>query len=161
MRAEEQRVKSESPWAPFADKDEWELAKWLVKNVNQRATEEFLKMPGVSVSTDKNHDMRIYQVQTCRLTIASNPHTAILICAFNRNKTLVDREIKQSGLMTKDSGQQSSYGIPYESLPAPPQSTGCNPRRKTLIKIQEQKQLRFDVKMHNAGELQLSIHLFY
>jgi len=31
---EEQRVKGESPWAPFADKDEWELARWLVKNVN-------------------------------------------------------------------------------------------------------------------------------
>ena len=46
---EEQRAKGESPWAPFADKDEWELARWLVKNVNQRAAEEFLKMPGVSV----------------------------------------------------------------------------------------------------------------
>jgi len=45
---EEQRAKGESPWAPFADKDEWELARWLAKNVNQRATEEFLKMPGVS-----------------------------------------------------------------------------------------------------------------
>jgi len=45
---EEQRAKGESPWTPFADKDEWELARWLVKNANQRATEEFLKMPGVS-----------------------------------------------------------------------------------------------------------------
>ena len=45
---EEQAAKGESPWAPFADKDEWELARWLAKNVNQRATEEFLKMPGVS-----------------------------------------------------------------------------------------------------------------
>lgn len=96
-----------------------------------------------------------------KYTVMSDLHTAILIDAFNRNKTPVDREIKQSGLMTKDSGQQSSYGIPYESLPAPPQSTGGNPRRKTLVKIQEQKQLRFDVKMHNAGEWQLSIHLFY
>ena len=45
----EQTVKGESPWAPFADKDEWELVRWLVKNVNQQATEEFLKNPGVSV----------------------------------------------------------------------------------------------------------------
>jgi len=45
---EEQMEKNESPWAPFADKDEWELARWLAKNVNQRATEEFLKMSGVS-----------------------------------------------------------------------------------------------------------------
>jgi hypothetical protein len=43
-----QKEKNESPWAPFADKDEWELARWLAKNVNQRATEEFLKMSGVS-----------------------------------------------------------------------------------------------------------------
>jgi len=76
---EEQKAKGESPWAPFADKDEWELARWLVKNVNQRATEEFLKMPGVSVSTDKNRDMRTYQVQTCRLAIASNPASQVII----------------------------------------------------------------------------------
>ena len=45
---EEQKENNESPWAPFADKDEWELARWLAKNVNQSATEEFLKMSGVS-----------------------------------------------------------------------------------------------------------------
>ena len=45
---EDQKGKNESPWAPFIDKDEWELARWLAKNVNQRATEEFLKMTGVS-----------------------------------------------------------------------------------------------------------------
>lgn len=44
----DQKEKKESPWGPFADKDEWELARWLAKNVNQRATEEFLKMSGVS-----------------------------------------------------------------------------------------------------------------
>ena len=46
---EDQRAKDELPWAPFADKEEWELARWLAKNVNQRATEEFLKMSGVSI----------------------------------------------------------------------------------------------------------------
>jgi hypothetical protein len=45
---DDQKKKKESPWGPFADKDEWELARWLAKNVNQRATEEFLKMSGVS-----------------------------------------------------------------------------------------------------------------
>jgi len=38
-------------YTPFADRDEWELAQWLVKNVNQRATEEFLKLPIVSVGS--------------------------------------------------------------------------------------------------------------
>lgn len=36
------------PYAPFADRDEWELAQWLVKNANQRMTEDFLKLPIVS-----------------------------------------------------------------------------------------------------------------
>ena len=35
------------PTAPFADNDKWELARWLIKNVTQGATEEFLKMKGV------------------------------------------------------------------------------------------------------------------
>lgn len=39
------------PYTPFADRDEWELAQWLVKNANQRMTEEFLKLPIVSTST--------------------------------------------------------------------------------------------------------------
>ncbi|KAN0078167.1 hypothetical protein V8E55_010224 [Tylopilus felleus] len=32
-------------YAPFTDCEKWELAQWLIKNVNQRATEEFLKLP--------------------------------------------------------------------------------------------------------------------
>ena len=32
---EEQMFKGKAPWAPFANKDEWELARWLAKNVNQ------------------------------------------------------------------------------------------------------------------------------
>lgn len=46
---DDQKEKNESPWAPFVDQDEWELARWLAKNVNQRATDEFLKMSGVSL----------------------------------------------------------------------------------------------------------------
>jgi hypothetical protein len=33
------------PWEPFADEEEWGLARWLMKNVNQGATDEFLKLP--------------------------------------------------------------------------------------------------------------------
>lgn len=36
------------PWAPFADEEEWELVKWLMKNVGQTKTDEFLKLPIVS-----------------------------------------------------------------------------------------------------------------
>ena len=45
---EEQKERNESPWTPFADKDKWELARWLAKNFNQKAMEEFLKLSGVS-----------------------------------------------------------------------------------------------------------------
>jgi hypothetical protein len=33
---------------PFADDEEWELAKWLIKNVGHNQTETFLKLPIVS-----------------------------------------------------------------------------------------------------------------
>ena len=33
------------PWDPFTSKKEWELATWLINNVNQRATEEYLNLP--------------------------------------------------------------------------------------------------------------------
>lgn len=35
-------------YALFVDREEWELAQWLIKNANQCATEEFLKLPIVS-----------------------------------------------------------------------------------------------------------------
>ena len=44
---ERQEAMCEPPKAPFADEDEWDLARWLMKNVTQTATNEFLKMKGV------------------------------------------------------------------------------------------------------------------
>lgn len=35
-------------YAPFADREEWELAKWLISNANQCATDKFLKLLIVS-----------------------------------------------------------------------------------------------------------------
>lgn len=35
-------------WAPFDDRDDWDLAQWLAKNVTQTATDEFLKLGIVS-----------------------------------------------------------------------------------------------------------------
>ena len=37
------------PWEPFSSKKEWELATWIIRNVNQRATEQYLNLPIVSV----------------------------------------------------------------------------------------------------------------
>jgi hypothetical protein len=44
---ESQKAMCEPPMSPFLDEEEWELARWLMKNVNQTATDEFLKMKGV------------------------------------------------------------------------------------------------------------------
>src|ERR1700676_2134783 len=44
---EDQQNKGQSPWAPFADQEDWELARWLARNATQTATQEFLKMKGV------------------------------------------------------------------------------------------------------------------
>jgi len=46
-----QEVTGGGPYAPFTDHKEWALAQWLIKNVNQQATEEFLKLPIMSFLT--------------------------------------------------------------------------------------------------------------
>ena len=43
-----QEESGEGAYFPFADCEEWELTQWLIKNSNQCATEEFLKLPIVS-----------------------------------------------------------------------------------------------------------------
>ncbi|KAG0692555.1 hypothetical protein DFH29DRAFT_860765 [Suillus ampliporus] len=39
----------EDKWAPFYDGEEWGLAEWLVKSLGQTRTDEFLKLPIVSI----------------------------------------------------------------------------------------------------------------
>ncbi|KIJ62061.1 hypothetical protein HYDPIDRAFT_176793 [Hydnomerulius pinastri MD-312] len=41
---DEQVLRGGDIWGPFADEDEWELAKWLIKNVGQTQAEKFLKL---------------------------------------------------------------------------------------------------------------------
>jgi len=36
------------PWEPFESEEEWELASWLLKNVSQKSTNDYLKLPIVS-----------------------------------------------------------------------------------------------------------------
>ena len=47
LRAEQQK-QGLSPWTPFQDEEEWELAHWLMLNVGQNATDKFLRLPIVS-----------------------------------------------------------------------------------------------------------------
>ena len=69
----------------------------------------------------------------------------------SRTKTPVDRHIKQAGLMTKDIGKQASFGVPYESALSVSPAKSSNPKEKTIRRIEEQTQLRMDVKKYTPG----------
>ena len=74
-----------------------------------------------------------------------------MLIAGSRTKTPVDWNIKQAGLMTKDIGQQASYGVWYESVPAVTPAKSSKPREGTTRRIEAQKQLRMDVKKYTPG----------
>ncbi len=50
---DEQILKGAEVLGPFADDDEWELAKWMIKNVGHNQAEAFLKLPIVSSFTSR------------------------------------------------------------------------------------------------------------
>ncbi|KAL0062695.1 hypothetical protein AAF712_010390 [Marasmius tenuissimus] len=45
---DDQILKGEEILGPFQDSDEWEFAKWCIKNVGHNATDELLRMPMIS-----------------------------------------------------------------------------------------------------------------
>jgi hypothetical protein len=45
---EEEKRNGKPPWEPFSSQEEWELARWLIVNVNQKATDKYLKLRMVS-----------------------------------------------------------------------------------------------------------------
>jgi hypothetical protein len=47
MKMFQERVEK-GPYTLFADHDEWELAQWPIKTMNQHVIDEFLKLPIVS-----------------------------------------------------------------------------------------------------------------
>ena len=59
-------------------------------------------------------------------------------------ETLDDWNIKQAGVM--DIGQQDLYGVPNESVPTVAPAKSLKPRKRTIKRIQDQSQLRMDVK---------------
>ncbi|KAI0281068.1 hypothetical protein BC826DRAFT_1094230 [Russula brevipes] len=67
---EEQNARGQPPWAPFTDLDEWELAQWLLKRVNQTGTDEFLKLPiirkrlGLSYTSTHTFLKKVDQLRT-------------------------------------------------------------------------------------------------
>lgn len=53
---EQQQAEGLDDFAPFASEDEWGMAEWLMKNVGQNKTEEFLKLPMVSTNFPVNKE---------------------------------------------------------------------------------------------------------
>ena len=46
-QCEEDKTNGKPCWEPFSSQDEWELARWLINNVNQKVTDKYLKLPMV------------------------------------------------------------------------------------------------------------------
>ena len=40
----EQLHEGKNPWEPFASREEWALSQWLIKNIGQKATDDYLKL---------------------------------------------------------------------------------------------------------------------
>ena len=43
-----QQLEGKTPWEPFASREEWGLVEWLMKNVGQKSTNDYLQLPIVS-----------------------------------------------------------------------------------------------------------------
>jgi hypothetical protein len=48
---EGQSLHGENEWVPFQNQKEWDLAQWLIRNVGQKSTDEFLKLHLASICT--------------------------------------------------------------------------------------------------------------
>lgn len=46
---DDQLLRNGEVWGPFKDEQEWELGKWLIKNVGRNQADEFLKLATVSL----------------------------------------------------------------------------------------------------------------
>ena len=56
-----QDIEGTDPWQPFASKEEWALTRWLMNNVGQKSTNEYLKLPIV-------HEVVLYIKNACTHT---------------------------------------------------------------------------------------------
>jgi hypothetical protein len=70
----DRQMKAGEPcWGPFADEDEWELARWLMTaNVSQNRRDAFLKLPIVcpyTISSSLSH-VRLEDTRTCTAIIS-------------------------------------------------------------------------------------------
>ena len=77
---EAQKKVGHAPWSPYNDLNEWDLSQWLICNVGQNATDEYLKFPIVSSSSKHNIEVNrlTFTIQTQNWTKPSFKNK----CAF-------------------------------------------------------------------------------
>ncbi|KAJ7609663.1 Zn-finger domain-containing protein [Roridomyces roridus] len=80
----EQAGSGDSEFAPFKDSDEWDLAQWLSKNVNQTATEEYLKLPITKAAKLSFHNNRSFLKKIDTLPKGPDWTCEIVTAAGNR-----------------------------------------------------------------------------
>ena len=73
---QKQQLEEKTPWKPFANKPEWELAEWLMENVGQKLMDEYLQLLIVSwhlCSIYKNS--LFYKVNSCEKLLFHKNYT--------------------------------------------------------------------------------------
>jgi hypothetical protein len=63
---QQQERNNTSPWGPFEDQEEWELAEWLIRNVGQKQTDAFLNLNIVRFHHVVNFDTFLIALTFCR-----------------------------------------------------------------------------------------------
>ena len=76
---ENQRNEQKIQWDPFASEEEWALCMWLIKNVGQKSTDDFLKLPIVSKISMPFITKRLNSRTFTRLIARRNYHSITLI----------------------------------------------------------------------------------
>ncbi|KAF7364493.1 hypothetical protein MVEN_00317700 [Mycena venus] len=95
MRA--RQADGSTEFSPFRDGDEWELARWLSKNVNQAATEEYLSLPTTKKVNLSFHNNRSFLSKVDQLPTGPDWTCKMVTAAGNRldeNNELMSEELE-------------------------------------------------------------------
>ncbi|KAJ6603507.1 Zn-finger domain-containing protein [Mycena vulgaris] len=96
MRAR-QEAAGATKFAPFQDGDEWDLARWLSKNVSQIATDEYLELPTTKKAKLSFHNNRAFLKKVDQLPTGPDWKCRIVTAAGNRvdeNDELMSEELE-------------------------------------------------------------------
>ncbi|KAJ7659013.1 hypothetical protein B0H17DRAFT_1145424 [Mycena rosella] len=111
----EQETTGDSKFAPFAGGDEWDLARWLSKNVSQTATDEYLQLPINKKAKLSFHNNRAFLQKIDALPTGPDWTCEIVTVAGNRldeNTKLCRRSWSfGSGILLSDSARFEEDGI--------------------------------------------------